>query len=78
MNDLDSPNKMTANISPIEINGATRSFSDKANDPFAAQRTDDNNPFKEQTDSAVGLAGFPAQIGLSPNRDRRESKEWGV
>lgn len=47
-------------------------------DPFAAQRTGDNNPFSEAKDSISDLGSSPPiQAGSSP-QDRRMSKEWGA
>ena len=54
----------------------TVSQSAEAVDPFAGQRTTDNNPFAEtQKDTAIA-DGFDAQPS-SPRQDRRMSKEWG-
>lgn len=60
---------------PINVNGAAHSH---AEDPFAAHRTEDDNPFAERSDSVPGLGSSPTQSGFSPKRDRRESKEWGA
>ena len=51
----------------------------KGADPFAAQRTDDNNPFAdgERRDEVADLGSSPPIVSGSPKQDRRMSKEWG-
>lgn len=51
----------------------------KVADPFASQRTDDNNPFAEgeKRDDVTDLGSSPP-ISSSPKQDRRMSKEWGM
>lgn len=74
---LDSTN-MTS-TQPMNINNPNH---DNHGDPFAAQRTNDNNPFAEtqqiQKDGtsavAAGVTGSPP--ASSVKRDRRASKEW--
>ncbi len=48
-------------------------------DPFASQRTDDNNPFAERVknDGLTDLGSSPSVQFGSPKQDRRMSKEWG-
>ncbi|KAI9842639.1 MAG: hypothetical protein M1837_007006 [Sclerophora amabilis] len=46
-----------------------------SDDPFAAQRGADDNPFTERSDS-VGELGSSPPIGSPKQRDRRMSKEW--
>jgi hypothetical protein len=45
-------------------------------DHFAAQRTDDNNPFGRQDNHAE--MGTSSTESGSPKGDRRMSKEWGM
>lgn len=51
----------------------------KAADPFASQRTEDNNPFteEERRDDLADLGSSPPIVSGSPKQDRRMSKEWG-
>lgn len=60
---------------PIDIN---RQTDNAAEDPFAAQRTADNNPFAEKGDGATELGSSPPIQSGSPKQDRRMSKEWGM
>ncbi|KAI9796922.1 MAG: hypothetical protein M1825_006286 [Sarcosagium campestre] len=64
-----------------DINGATQPVNTQnankstSSDPFATQRTDDNNPFTENSDDLGALGASPTSGGF-PRQDRRESKEW--
>ena len=64
---------------------ATQVNRDARADPFAGQRTGDNNPFAEDHShdsdqlTVREETGSPIQEGVTPpKRDRRESKEWGT
>jgi len=46
-------------------------------DPFAGERTTENNPFSENKDSVSELGSSPPIQAGSPSQDRRMSKEWG-
>jgi hypothetical protein len=59
---------------PVNIN---RQADSTADDPFAAQRTADNNPFAEKSDGVAELGSSPPVQSGSPKQDRRLSKEWG-
>jgi len=58
---------------PVDI---TRQPASAADDPFAAQRTADNNPFAEAKDGVTELGSSPPIQSGSPKQDRRMSKEW--
>jgi len=45
-------------------------------DPFASQRTADNDPFAQKQDAAGDLGTSPQLESGSPKQDRRMSKEW--
>jgi hypothetical protein len=60
---------------PVDI---TRQPASAADDPFAAQRTADNNPFAEAKDGVTELGSSPPIQSGSPKQDRRMSKEWGM
>ncbi|KAI9800296.1 MAG: hypothetical protein M1833_003410 [Piccolia ochrophora] len=68
----DFTSRVEGNTEPIDVQKANQSTSD---DPFAQQRTDDNNPFSERSDSVGDLGASPTSGGF-PRKDRRESKEW--
>ncbi|KAI9781109.1 MAG: hypothetical protein M1835_004361 [Candelina submexicana] len=73
----DAPSNATEPVSIGGVGGST-------NDPFAAQRTADNDPFANQqggNDTLGNLgssppAGSPTSGGFPT--DRRMSKEWGT
>jgi len=58
---------------PVDI---SRQTDNSAEDPFAAQRTTDNNPFAEKRDDVTELGSSPPIQSGSPKKDRRMSKEW--
>lgn len=58
---------------PVNIN---RQADSAVDDPFAAQRTADNNPFAETRDGVTELGSSPPIQSGSPKKDRRMSKEW--
>lgn len=60
---------------PVDI---IRQADSAAEDPFAAQRTPDNNPFAEKRDGVTELGSSPPIQSGSPKQDRRMSKEWGT
>jgi hypothetical protein len=60
---------------PVDIN---RQTDNTAEDPFASQRTADNNPFAEKRDGVTELGSSPPIQSGSPKKDRRMSKEWGM
>jgi len=47
-----------------------------ADDPFASQRTADNDPFAPKEDVVGDLGTSPPIESGSPKQDRRMSKEW--
>ena len=65
----------TSATQPVDIN---RQTDNAAEDPFAAQRTADNNPFAEKSDGVTELGSSPPIQSGSPKQDRRMSKEWGM
>jgi len=62
---------------PVNI-GGNSSQNAASNDPFAAQRNPNDDPFAERrgSDQLGALGTSPASPGTSPKRDRRMSKEW--
>jgi len=46
-------------------------------DPFASQRTADNDPFAQKQDAVGDLGTSPQLESGSPKQDRSMSKEWG-
>jgi hypothetical protein len=64
---------------PVNIT-ITRDESAITDDPFANQRSADNDPFtgRRGGDTLGNLEPSPGSPGTSPKRDRRLSKEWGV
>ncbi|KAI9679249.1 MAG: hypothetical protein M1817_005268 [Caeruleum heppii] len=67
-------NTSSSTTEPVTINNANR---DKpSTDPFAAQRTAENDPFAERSDSVGNLPASPTSPSSPPGRDRRMSKEW--
>jgi len=70
---VDNPLTQDTAVQPIEINRENGGASD---DPFAAQRTNDNNPFGDKQDGVPELGSSPPIQSGSPKQDRRMSKEW--
>ncbi|KAH0547772.1 hypothetical protein FGG08_000029 [Glutinoglossum americanum] len=63
-----------ATTKPVNISG-TRDESAIIDDPFASQRSTDNDPFAERRGGdTLGVPG--TSPGTSPKRDRQMSKEW--
>lgn len=66
----------------------TAATTSAAQDPFAGQRTENNDPFAESaekttegnvsTDADLGAEPPTNRTGGSPSQDRRMSKEWGM
>jgi len=61
---------------PVDIANSNPTNAAASEDPFAAQRTNDNNPFGERGDNATELGSSPPIQSGSPKQDRRMSKEW--
>ncbi len=73
---LTGTNTTTASSEPVNVGGANANGNA---DPFAAQRTPDNDPFANQHegDTIPDLATSPSADSPPMPRDRRMSKEWG-
>ncbi|KAI9859537.1 MAG: hypothetical protein M1813_006679 [Trichoglossum hirsutum] len=77
MAETEARNQPDVATDPVNIT-ITRDESAITDDPFANQRSADNDPFtgRRGGDTLGNLEPSPGSPGTSPKRDRRLSKEW--